>query len=81
MVPGMTERDRLVADTQRLEWLSGAGIGPARSNYETRSQRAASAGNASSSSAPGSMAAGRSPAMALAKHPIEAAVMVHVRTI
>ncbi len=30
MVPGLTERERLIADTQRLEWLCDAVIGPAR---------------------------------------------------
>jgi hypothetical protein len=28
MVPGMTERERLVADVQRLEWLADATLGP-----------------------------------------------------
>jgi hypothetical protein len=32
MVPGMTERERLIRDTQRIEWLSDAVIGPARSS-------------------------------------------------
>ena len=32
MVPGMTERERLIADMQRLEWLCDAVIGPARSS-------------------------------------------------
>ena len=30
MVPGMTERDRRIADAQRLEWLADAVVGPAR---------------------------------------------------
>jgi hypothetical protein len=30
MVPGMTERDRLVAEVQRLEWLADATLGPRR---------------------------------------------------
>jgi hypothetical protein len=30
MVPGMTERERRVADLQRLEWLADAVVGPAR---------------------------------------------------
>ena len=30
MVPGLTERERLIADKQRLEWLSDEVIGPAR---------------------------------------------------
>lgn len=34
MVPGMTERDRLVSDMQRLEWLSDAVLGPARFAHE-----------------------------------------------
>jgi hypothetical protein len=29
MVPGMTERDRRIADVQRLEWLADAVVGPA----------------------------------------------------
>lgn len=29
MVPGMTERDRLIADSQRIEWLADARFGPA----------------------------------------------------
>jgi hypothetical protein len=32
MVPGMAERDRLIGDTQRLEWLDDAVTGPARSS-------------------------------------------------
>jgi hypothetical protein len=28
MVPGMTERERLAADVQRLEWLADATLGP-----------------------------------------------------
>ena len=28
MVPGMTERERLAADMQRLEWLADATLGP-----------------------------------------------------
>ena len=32
MVPGLTERERLIADMQRLEWLCDAVIGPARSS-------------------------------------------------
>ena len=32
MVPGMTERERLITDMQRLEWLCDAVIGPARSS-------------------------------------------------
>lgn len=28
MVPGMTERERLAADTRRLEWLADARFGP-----------------------------------------------------
>ena len=35
MVPGMTERERLIADMRRLEWLSDAVIGPARMSYES----------------------------------------------
>jgi hypothetical protein len=30
MVPGMTERERLAADVQRLEWLADATLGPGR---------------------------------------------------
>ena len=30
MVPGMTERERLAADVQRLEWLADATLGPAQ---------------------------------------------------
>ena len=30
MVPGMTERGRLAADVQRLEWLADARISPGR---------------------------------------------------
>jgi hypothetical protein len=30
MVPGMTERALLCAESQRLEWLAGAVVGPAR---------------------------------------------------
>jgi hypothetical protein len=30
MVPGMTERERLAADVQRLEWLADAVLGPPR---------------------------------------------------
>ena len=30
MVPGMTERERLAADAQRLEWLADARLGPLR---------------------------------------------------
>jgi hypothetical protein len=30
MVPGMTERERLAADVQRLEWLADAALGPRR---------------------------------------------------
>ena len=32
MVPGMTERERLMTEVQRLEWLCDAVIGPARSS-------------------------------------------------
>ena len=28
MVPGMTERERLAADVQRLQWLADASLGP-----------------------------------------------------
>lgn len=30
MVPGMTERERLAADVQRLAWLADATLGPRR---------------------------------------------------
>lgn len=30
MVPGMTERDRLAVDVQRLEWLAESTLGPAQ---------------------------------------------------
>jgi hypothetical protein len=30
MVPGMTERERLAADMQRLEWLADSVVGPSR---------------------------------------------------
>jgi hypothetical protein len=30
MVPGMSERERLAADMQRLEWLADAMLGPGR---------------------------------------------------
>jgi hypothetical protein len=30
MVPGMSERERLAADVQRLEWLAEATLGPGR---------------------------------------------------
>jgi hypothetical protein len=30
MVPGMSERERLAADMQRLEWLADATLGPGR---------------------------------------------------
>jgi hypothetical protein len=30
MVPGMTKRERLAADVQRLEWLADATLGPRR---------------------------------------------------
>ncbi|MDF3042509.1 MAG: hypothetical protein K0Q71_5215 [Thermomicrobiales bacterium] len=30
MVPGMSERERLAADVQRLEWLADAVLGPAQ---------------------------------------------------
>jgi len=32
MVPGITERERMITDTQRREWLGDALIGPARSS-------------------------------------------------
>ena len=35
MGPGMTERERLSTDTQRLEWLCDTVIGPARMRYES----------------------------------------------
>lgn len=63
MVPGMTERDRLVADTQRLEWLSGAGIGPARRTYEPAPPRADFSGNGLPVLPLGVWRRGRSPAM------------------
>jgi hypothetical protein len=33
MVPGMTERERLAADVQRMEWLADARLGPARVSW------------------------------------------------
>ncbi len=32
MVPGMTERDGLAADVQRIAWLADAVLGPTRTN-------------------------------------------------
>jgi hypothetical protein len=34
MVPGMTERERLIRDMQRLEWLCDVALGPARSTRQ-----------------------------------------------
>lgn len=39
MVPGMTERDRRIADMQRLEWLADARFGPARRPVASHWQR------------------------------------------
>jgi hypothetical protein len=36
MVPGMTERERLAADVQRLEWLADATLGPGRLSRPAR---------------------------------------------
>jgi hypothetical protein len=36
MVPGMTERERLAADAQRLEWLADATLRPARISRPAR---------------------------------------------
>ena len=47
MVPGLTERERLIADMQRLEWLCDAVIGPARSPGR-RAPRIGSSAEASS---------------------------------
>jgi hypothetical protein len=33
MVPGMTERDRRIADMQRLAWLADATVGPTRIGF------------------------------------------------
>jgi hypothetical protein len=30
MIPGMSERERLAADMERLEWLADAALGPRR---------------------------------------------------
>lgn len=38
MVPGMTERDRRIADMQRLEWLASARFGPAHVAVTTHHQ-------------------------------------------
>ncbi len=35
MVPGIANRERLLADTRRLEWLIDAEIGPAGMRYES----------------------------------------------
>lgn len=38
MVPGMTERERRMADVVRLEWLADAQNGPARKHVVSRRQ-------------------------------------------
>jgi hypothetical protein len=62
MVPGMTERERLIRNTQRIEWLCDAAIGPARSSGrrpERGSRRSAACPSARIAAAVGPLLAQR----------------------